>query len=261
MVWPGQDGAPYGTPTPATHAPSPYARGMPAMNPRNMAPHATQGTQTTPTLRGGSYDPATVTLPPQPPGVPGPPNAAPPKKTRPRRPSKEYALAARQRRLQQEYTNYHHKPTKDNMWICMFCEYEDIYGVPPEALIRTYEIKDRALRKKAEEQRRLLEKAKSKNRKGKKGGKGGKNAAAQGPPANPALPYDQPLDNMPLPPEGQADEYYDDEYDDGYDPASPSDAADPRYAAPYGYAPQPGHRADMVHGTHLAHDVPAAPTG
>ena len=46
------------------------------------------------------------------------------------------------------------------MWICEFCEYEDIYGAPPYAMIRRYEIKDRQEREQAAERRRLLEKAK-----------------------------------------------------------------------------------------------------
>lgn len=163
---------------------------------------------------------------------------APPQKPRPRKPSKEYALAARQRRLQQEYNNFHHKPTKESMWICEFCEYEDIWGKPPKALIRLYEKKDLEERQKAEEKRRLLEKAKMKNRKGKKNGKGGKNAA-QAPPAS-NNHYDQNLDNMPLPHDPQGEEYYDDEYDDGYDPVDPPHDADPRYADGYGYPPPGG---------------------
>jgi hypothetical protein len=90
------------------------------------------------------------------------------KKTRPRRPGKEYALAARQRRLQQEYNNYHHPPSGDEIWICEFCEYESIFGSPPEALMRQYEIKDRRERRRLAEKRRLLEKAKMKGRKGKR---------------------------------------------------------------------------------------------
>ncbi|TKA58602.1 hypothetical protein B0A55_12971 [Friedmanniomyces simplex] len=149
---------------------------------------STQGTQTTPSLRGGAPPPINnaTRLPPPPVGGAPLPNgqqpqagAPPAPKPKPRRrPSKEYALAARQRQLQQEYTNYHHRPTKDNMWICEFCEYEDIFGVPPMALIRSYEIKDRAERKKAAEKRRLLEKAKMKGRKNKKGSKKANAAAA-----------------------------------------------------------------------------------
>lgn len=158
----------------------------------------------------------------------------PPPVPRPRRrrPSREYALAAQHRRLQQEYTNYHKKPVKDDIWVCEFCEYEDIFGVPPSALIRQYEIKDRAERHRAEERRRLLEKAKMRNRKGKKGsGKGGHapndgsktTCVASGepgpdlPPQSPSLVGDHEHDHDHV----HGDEYYDDdeEYvDDGYGP-------------------------------------------
>jgi hypothetical protein len=96
----------------------------------------------------------------------------PVKKNRRRRTGKEYFIAARERRKDQEYKNYHHSPAAEDVWICEFCEYERIFGTPPEALIRQYEIKDRRLRKQEAERRRLLEKAKMKGRKGKKGNKG-----------------------------------------------------------------------------------------
>jgi hypothetical protein len=139
-------------------------------------------------------------------------------------------MAARQRKLTQEYNNYHSPRSKDAMWICEFCEYEDIFGAPPHAMIRYYEIKDRAERKKAAEKRRLLEKAKMKNRKGKKNGKGKNNAAAvTAPPPAPAGNYDP---NLPLP-EGE-DYYDDDEYGDEYEPVGPDD----QYPADY-YPPPP----------------------
>ncbi|RGP77920.1 hypothetical protein FLONG3_3989 [Fusarium longipes] len=56
-------------------------------------------------------------------------------------------------------------------WICEFCEYESIFGEPPRALIRAYEIKDRKRRQEEADRKRLLEKAKAKSRKGKKSGK------------------------------------------------------------------------------------------
>ncbi|OBS23627.1 hypothetical protein FPOA_04176 [Fusarium poae] len=56
-------------------------------------------------------------------------------------------------------------------WVCEFCEYESIFGEPPKALIRTYEIKDRKRRQEEADRKRLLEKAKAKSRKGKKSGK------------------------------------------------------------------------------------------
>ncbi|THZ18080.1 hypothetical protein D6C91_05655 [Aureobasidium pullulans] len=154
----------------------------------------------------------TYANPPPPPQQP--PQSAPPKKTRPRRPSKEFAMQERQRRLQQEYTNYHSRPAKDDMWICEFCEYEDIWGERPEALIRQYEIKDRKERQKAEERRRLLEKAKQKNRKGKKNMAKGKQAPQQ--PQNGAG-QNYPDENTPLEGDGRQEEYEDDGYDDGYD--------------------------------------------
>lgn len=194
-----------------------------------------QGTQTTPSRNGQAPRPPPQANPmpagQQPVGGQQPAPPAPKPKQR-RRASKEYALAARQRKLQQEYTNYHHRPTGDNLWICEFCEYEDIFGVPPYALIRSYEIKDRTERKKAAEKRRLLEKAKMKNRKGKKGAKGGKNNNAS---AAPAAPNDGNGTYDPNQPPPEGDEYYDDdEYGDDYEPVGPDD----QYPADY-YPPPP----------------------
>ncbi|KAG9945918.1 hypothetical protein KCU85_g6868, partial [Aureobasidium melanogenum] len=163
-----------------------------------------------------------------------------PRKPRPRRPSKEFALQERQRRLQQEYTNYHTRPTPASMWICEFCEYEDIWGVRPEALIRQYEIKDRKERQKAEERRRLLEKAKQKNRKGKKNNAKGKPAPAQ----------TYPDENVG--PDDRHDEE-DAEFDDGYDAVTHT--AEPRdhgYAADYAYdrPPKAPDKDDLRHDQH-----------
>jgi hypothetical protein len=159
---------------------------------------------------------------------------APPKKNR-RRTGKEYLIAARQRRQQQEYQNYHHPPSPEDIWICEFCEYERIFGTPPEALIKQYEIKDRRVRKQEAERRRLLEKAKMKGRKGKKGSKGVAPKTASGlhdrqaqhqqaqPPA--------PMSHSQSQSQGtQSEEYYEDEFDDEYvqdDPPPPSPSAPP----------------------------------
>ncbi|KAI5208166.1 hypothetical protein E4T39_01467 [Aureobasidium subglaciale] len=147
------------------------------------------------------------------------------RKPRQRRPTKEFALQERQRRLQQEYTNYHSRPTPASMWICEFCEYEDIWGVRPEALIRQYEIKDRKERLKAEERRRLLEKAKQKNRKGKK------NNNTKGKPAPPQHYQDENAG----PHLGQEEEEEEAEFDDGYEEPAPVDARDCVYAADDAY--------------------------
>ncbi|KAK5170663.1 uncharacterized protein LTR77_005253 [Saxophila tyrrhenica] len=150
---------------------------------------------------------------------PNSPSAQPPKPRR--RPSKQFAMAAQRRRINQQYDNYHSRPSKDNMWICEFCEYESIFGVPPYALIRQYEIKDRKARQKEAEKRRLLDKAKARNRRGKKGSKkqNANNAAAAQHPSNNGAggaghhgAYDP---NLPPPQPGEEEEYYDDE--DGYE--------------------------------------------
>lgn len=179
---------------------------------------STQATQTSPKV------PATPGQPRQ--GVPPsqyPPNATkqngkqpvPGKKPR-RRAGKEYLIVARHRREQQESQNYHHPPAPEDEWICEFCEYERIFGTPPEALIRQYEIKDRRVRKQEAERRRLLEKAKMKGRKGKKGNKlAAKNVAA----AHDRQAHHQQAQQQTSGSQSQgtqSEEYYDEEYDDDY---------------------------------------------
>ncbi|KAJ5908176.1 hypothetical protein N7495_000858 [Penicillium taxi] len=129
-------------------------------NPRGFA---TQGTQTSPNMS------QQVPLGAQAP-VAGDQTSVGRKKKR--SPASAYALAARQRKMQQQYTNIHHPPRMEDIWICEFCEYESIFGHPPTALIRQYEMKDRKERKRLAEKKRLLEKAKMKGRKTKKATKG-----------------------------------------------------------------------------------------
>jgi hypothetical protein len=118
-----------------------------------------------------------------------------------------YALAARERKLQTKYNNLQHPPAPEDIWICEFCEYESIFGEPPHALIRQYEIKDRKERRRLAEKRRLLEKAKLKGRKGKKQSKNAAKAANQA-----ALPvHHSDYHTQGLDPLG------DDELDYGYD--------------------------------------------
>jgi hypothetical protein len=154
-----------------------------------------------------------------------------PKKTR-RKAGKEYLIAAKQRRQQQEYKNYHHPPATEDIWICEFCEYERIFGSPPEALIKQYEIKDRRIRKQEAERRRLLEKAKMKGRKGKKGSKAAaKSTAASHDRQNQSQAAPQPTPMNTNNSQGtQSEEYYDDEYDEDYiqdDPPPPSPVGPP----------------------------------
>ena len=191
---------------------------------------ATQGTQTSPSINGNRQGMMQGHQNAQGPTADGHAAVQQPKKGRPRRPGRAYALAAKQRRLQQEYNNFQHPPNRDEIWICEFCEYESIFGSPPEALIKQYEIKDRKEVKRLAEKRRLLEKAKMKGRKGKKNGKNAKaaNAATQAnqTPQN----YDQGVDSLPLnSADGQGDEYFDDEFDD-----LPVPAPTPQSAIPNG---------------------------
>ncbi|KAL8724647.1 MAG: hypothetical protein Q9166_007837 [cf. Caloplaca sp. 2 TL-2023] len=172
---------------------------------------ATQGTQTSPHIANDSDGNA---MPPQ-------ASLSQEGQQRPRKPrrslTKQLALAARQRRLQQEYDNYHHPPAPEDTWICEFCEYEMIFGRPPEALVRQYEVKDRQERRRLAEKRRLLEKAKMKGRKGKKGNKNAaKNTSATNPPQQsaPKQRYDQPVDSIPAHNQGtQSEDYFAESYD------------------------------------------------
>jgi hypothetical protein len=187
-------------------------RQNPAM--RGMSTHATQTSPKAPVSGQSRQGPSPAQYPPNASKQAGkPPVAA--KKSR-RRPGKEYLIAARQRREQQEYQNYHHPPAPEDEWICEFCEYERIFGSPPEALIRQYEIKDRRVRKQEAERRRLLEKAKMKGRKGKKGSKmAAKNVAA----AHDRQPHHQPVQQPISGSQSQgtqSEEYYEDEYDEDY---------------------------------------------
>jgi hypothetical protein len=173
----------------------------------------------------------------------------PVKKTR-RRTGTEYLIAARQRRQQQEYQNYHHPPAPEDIWICEFCEYERIFGTPPEALIRQYEIKDRLVRKQEAERRRLLEKAKMKGRKGKKGCKvAAKTASAAHDRQAQHQQIQQPasMNHSQCQSQGtQSEEYYEDEYDDEYaqdDPPPPSPTASPAARRSEAVHPDPGKQS------------------
>lgn len=208
MNWPIQHSPNSATPYPTV--PSPSMTGQAAQGQRGFS---TQGTQTSPNManqpsQNRQQQKAGVT------------QQAPQQEKKPRRPpGKQYAMAARQRRLQQEYNNYHHPPSGEDVWICEFCEYESIFGSPPEALVRQYEIKDRRERRRLAEKRRLLEKAKLKGRKGKKGNKNAaKTATLAHPSATPQQQrhdQPQPADRLPMQHQGtQSDDFLADDYDD-----------------------------------------------
>ncbi|CAG7919246.1 unnamed protein product [Penicillium olsonii] len=178
-----------------------------------------QGTQTSPNMGASmsQHGPPGA----QPPAQAGEPPVVPKKK---RSPATIYAMSARQRKIQQQYTNLHHPPSLEDIWICEFCEYESIFGRPPEALIRQYEMKDRKERKRLAEKKRLLEKAKMKGRKTKKAPK----SASKN-----TQPYHQGYDRASVDHSSAGgsglpdDEYNGHEYDDEHSPIPPSAPASP----------------------------------
>lgn len=158
-----QSPTPYPLPQQSRHLTSSLSHGG-----QGQRDFSTQGTQTSPSM--GGVNSSQQTQQQQGSSTSGQGQGTAPstgKKTR-RSAASIYALAARQRRIQQQYANLHHPPDPEDIWICEFCEYEAIFGHPPEALIRQYEIKDRKERRRLAEKRRLLEKAKMKGRKGRK---------------------------------------------------------------------------------------------
>ncbi|KAE8364586.1 hypothetical protein BDV27DRAFT_157729 [Aspergillus caelatus] len=174
-------------------------------------------------------------------------------KKKKRSPGSIYALAARQRKIQQQYANLHHPPSMEDIWICEFCEYESIFGRPPEALIRQYEIKDRKERKRLAEKKRLLEKAKMKGRKNKKATKNvTKNAAAQ-----PAA-YDQGYDRASVDHSSMGGAgLHDDDYianEDDEESVAASPPAPPAAPTCFKTPLPPGNRATAMAGAKTATD-------
>ena len=154
--------------------------------PPNSRDFAAQGTQTSPNMGANVGQ-----------QLPPPPAAGTPATNPGQRPKRSrdsiYALAARRRKIQQHYSNIH----------------EAIFGEPPRALIRQYEIKDRKERRRLAEKRRLLEKAKMKGRKGKKATKNAaKHAGTQQPAQHNHAPEHAPMD--PPHPDDYLEEYEDD---------------------------------------------------
>ncbi|KAK0633243.1 hypothetical protein B0T14DRAFT_533482 [Immersiella caudata] len=89
-------------------------------------------------------------------------------KTSRRSAAKEYAAAAKARRRETLLYNRRHPPKPEEIWICDFCEYEAIFGRPPEALVRQYEIADRKQRQLEQQRRAQWERMKKGKHKGKK---------------------------------------------------------------------------------------------
>ena len=184
------------------------ANNLPTTNPPASHKLSNHATQTSPN------NASLPTAQPQPASTPNNGQQADAQGKKPRRSRSElYARAERARRRRQEANNRIHPPGPEDLWICEFCEYEDIFGMPPLALIRQYEAKDRKEQKRLREKRRLLEKAKMKGRKGKKPSKSsGKNATHATHSSAQQQPYDDPLAEQDY--EGQGEEYFDDGYED-----------------------------------------------
>lgn len=142
-----------------------------------------------------------------------------------RRLEKELAMAAQHRQQMAAERYFNNPPKLDDIWICEFCEYERIFGEPPRALIREYELKDRRARQEEADRKRLLEKARAKGRKAKKNMKGASKAN------NAATPHDeyQHSDEQLRSPEHQgnghstqSEEEEDDDYLGEYDDEQPN---------------------------------------
>ncbi|KAJ0298075.1 hypothetical protein COL5a_009175 [Colletotrichum fioriniae] len=180
-------------------------------------------TQTTPDAAGtdtGSGDPA-------PAGKKAPRPMS--KKKRRQLAEKELRNAAKSRRQEAEEKYYKNPPKLEDMWICEFCEYERIFGSPPYALIRQYEIKDKKAREKESERKRLLEKAKTKGRKARKQAKSPAKAtsvqnqtedqgahAPVGPDESNSSPGDDYLDDYP-----NGNYHNDEDFEDTYSQDDP----------------------------------------
>ncbi|TLD36047.1 hypothetical protein E2P81_ATG02936 [Venturia nashicola] len=214
------------------------------------------GTQTSPNMNGATHPTQNpnqaqgqATAAAQPP----PPPLSP--KSKKKRRNRALQMAARKRKVQQEYKNYHNPPQRGDITICEFCEYEAIFGTPPLALIRQYEIKDRKERKRIAERQRLLEKAKMKGRKGKKGSNKknnhANNQAATANNTHPPAPVNHHQNNPPIDDQLGEEEYYeDDDYEYQDPPIDPPPTPHPDARYPYaGAGPgfkggQAGHSYD-----------------
>ncbi|KAK6336264.1 hypothetical protein TWF696_001824 [Orbilia brochopaga] len=114
-----------------------YSHPPPNMGANYQRSVSTVGTQTSPNISGSNAYPQT-----------------------PKKKSAARAAARREFLQQQRLRQRQASGNKGEIWICEFCEYEAIFGQPPEALMRQYDIRDRRERrerKEAENRRRRAE--------------------------------------------------------------------------------------------------------
>ncbi|KAL2258930.1 hypothetical protein VTK26DRAFT_7569 [Humicola hyalothermophila] len=206
--WPGSDRKTAGQPHQSSAAPQgkeSWSRGS----------QSGQGGQTLPVM-SGSLDAGSKEHAPRA-STSGQDQQAPAQKSSRRSAAKEYMAAAKARRRETQLYNRRHPPKPDEIWICHFCEYEAIFGHPPEALVRQYEIKERKQRQLEQQRRAQWERMKKGKHKGKK--------SSKLPAKNSSMAQDahHSVDSREVSgthDDGtQEEEYYDDEYyeDEDYD--------------------------------------------
>ncbi|KAH6628505.1 hypothetical protein F5144DRAFT_594505 [Chaetomium tenue] len=171
-------------------------------------------------------------------------HATPPQKTSRRSATKEYLAAAKARRRETQLYNKRHPPKPEDMWVCHFCEYEWIFGHPPEALVRSYEIKERKQRQLEEQRRAQWERMKKGKHKGKK------NSKLPAKNGNAVQDVHHHADNRGVAGDhydhgDQGEEYYDDEYyeDEEYD-AEEEGVIEPNPGSVGRHADVPAHLGD-----------------
>lgn len=166
--------------------------------------------------------------------------------------AREYDAAAKARRRETLLYNKRHPPKSEEVWICHFCEYESIFGRPPSALIRLYEVRDRKQRLSEQQRKAQWERLRKGKHKGKKNSKLAaksndtthdtqQTTAAQGAAANsPAGQGSQSDDYF------NVSEFEDDEYEPDED--IPPDGALDVSDDPQNGIPQSGHHPPVPDG-------------
>jgi len=166
--------------------------------------------------------------------------------------AREYDAAAKTRRRETLLYNKRHPPKPEEVWICHFCEYESIFGSPPSALIRLYEVRDRKQRLSEQQRKAQWERLRKGKHKGKKNNKLAaksndaahdthQTTAAQGAATNSNAGQGSQSDDY-----FNVSEYEDDEYEPDED-NPPDDALDVS-EEPENAIPQPGHHPPVLDG-------------
>ena len=197
----------------ASHAGMPSQQISPANTSRGST---TQGTQTlhNPVTSAGQRPPANNLPQPQPaPHGSGQPDSH---VEQPSEAELLYRQAVDRRRTQRMH-NRRKDLRREDVVVCDFCLYEELYGARPRHLKRDFEKKHLKRRQEEENRRRLLEKAKAKSRKTRKAGRAGQNSKNLGPHQNQSsdqVPYDSQYDHPGHDPQSPGDDFYDDDYDE-----------------------------------------------